>query len=72
MSAIINYLTGLSFIHIVGLIAIVVLLALGTVSVAVGLPILTGLVGLGIPVVTGAGAATKTSSTASTSTDPVA
>lgn len=38
-----------SVLHLIGIIAIVVLLALGTVSVAVGLPILTGLVGLAIP-----------------------
>lgn len=64
MTSIINYLTSITFIHLVGLVAIVVLLALGTISVAVGLPILTGLVGLAIPVATGSGAITKTASIA--------
>jgi hypothetical protein len=44
-----NWLAGVSFLHLIGIIAVVVLLALGTVTVAVGFPILTGLVGLAIP-----------------------
>ena len=44
-----NWLAGVSLLHLLGLVAIVVLLALGTISVAVGFPILTGLVGLAIP-----------------------
>ena len=48
-SVVAQWLAGVSVLHLIGIIAIVVLLALGTVSVAVGLPILTGLVGLAIP-----------------------
>jgi hypothetical protein len=45
----IAWVTSVPPLHLLGIIAMVVLLALGTVSVAVGLPILTGLVGLAIP-----------------------
>ena len=45
----IAWLTSVPPLHLLGIIAIAVLLAIGTISVAVGLPILTGLVGLAIP-----------------------
>lgn len=49
MTALVTWLTSISPIHLIGLIAIVVLVALGTVSVAEGLPLITGLIGLAIP-----------------------
>jgi hypothetical protein len=58
LSSVISSLTAPSGLHLVGLVAVAVLLGLGVISVPVGLPLLTGLLGLGI----GAGVTPSSSS----------
>jgi hypothetical protein len=48
LSSVISSLTAPSGLHLVGLVAVAVLLGVGVISVPVGLPLLTGLLGLGI------------------------
>lgn len=45
----ISWLTAIPVAHLVAIVAIAVLLALGTVTTAVGLPLLAGLLGLALP-----------------------
>ena len=48
VTQVVSWLSSEPFLHVAGIVAITVLIALGTVSTAEGFPILTGLVGLGI------------------------
>lgn len=59
MTTISDLLDSTSLLHLVALIGVIVLVALGTVSVAVGFPIITGLAGLAIPTASSVTAAVK-------------
>ena len=48
VNALMAWLSSQPFLHVAGIAAIAVLMAVGTITATVGLPILTGLVGLGI------------------------